>query len=166
MGKVNNLVISPDLTYRIRPVVLRGKVYLNQRSGEAIIAEADAVTVNPRPIAFNSWHDFMEAPSPTDLEPKQVSPLKALLLGDNPWLMVTSQNVAWPIQRVKAPRQYIECSDQWSDVVQDAYVINAVAPATKRDNGGIPTLAILLLTAVIVIAVLLFAGIVIQERLL
>ena len=164
MGKLTNLVISPDSTFRTRPVISKGKVFLAKRDGEALIAEAEAVSVNPQAIPFSSWEEFLEAPDPAHLKPRKISPFAALLFGDTAQLIVSSEANPWSQQRLAGNRAYETLAEQWEGARDEAFSANAIGPAGRNDAGSLPTIGILASTFVIMIAVLLFAIIIIQER--
>lgn len=166
MVRVNNLVLEPTGTCRTRSVALNGRTYLSKKEAKGILAEEGAVAINPRPVHFRSLHDFMSSPDPEHLVPKPVSPFAAVFLGASPRIVISSDGNPWPQQRVAGSREYDTLYDQWKAMAADAFITNAVAPAARQDAGSLPALGMWASTIVILVAVILFAGVIIQERLM
>src|SRR3990172_4986339 len=113
---------------------LLGRALLLRREREGNVVGPQDVTVNSRPVRFETWEALRKAPDPPVLVPRAVSAF-SFLTGDNAEMMVVSEGVLWaqPRRFVEA-HQYGSLSRDWTALESQAYYENAITKAAQQDN--------------------------------
>ena len=162
--KVKELILRPGGTYTVRNSNAIGRAVINHKNKEARIINEGDVMVNPKPIRFESWQDFIDTPDPRVVEPKAVSPW-SFATGDNASIYVASEEEQSAQSRLPLPPVYAEAQANRDMVLDHAFSDNAAAPASQQDNRAISTTMMLVLAFVSVVAVIIFGAITLSQTL-
>ncbi len=161
--KVRNLVLRPDRRLMSRSVGLdrNGLTLSHSQHKEAQIAVPGENCVFPdtKPVNFKTWADFTAHDTPS-LVMKSPS-LIDRILGNAPFLYISSAGIPFPQLRKSGKRSYADMHRLYEDATQAAIHDKGISAATKADMQMIPTMAMLgvalasLVSAIAFLAVML-----------
>ena len=163
MGHITNLLLWPDHTFQFRRMETQGSVWLSRADSSAVVVEEHAINVNPDEISFRTWADFLAAPDPVNLKPKRLTMWRQVL-GQTPWILVSSYGVPFMQQRIPGPRSFAILDAAYNKAKTDGRTQHGVTGASLADNQALPTIATLGMAVVAVIATLVVAVVILSAR--
>ena len=156
--KVKEIVLSSNGTFRERNSTTVGRALIHRRDKEGKIINEGDIDVNALPLRFDSWEAFIKADDPAVVNPKPVSAF-SFITGDNASICISSEEEQWVQSRSPDPPLYVDVQANRDMVLDHAFSDNATSKASHDDNQAISTVFMLVLSFVSVVAVILFAAV-------